>query len=660
MLDPRREKLHPHNSNPDLSTWSDSEVEAEFLDVANVRIRYLDFRALEDTDKLSLYAHYKQGTVGDSSERTTPLDDKGAIKNLFWKSLQGMSRADAQRNYLATYHRLRRQLHGEDELPKIQEILLDTIIQTRHRKQWLREGYARQSLIPFRTEYFTTLYPDQLSPEMAAEYASKVGVRYKHTIAQRYLVDLRATRPPTPVNDAQFQFFLTEMSYSKLIFPLSSLERSKQLPYLELFGLNGDSGDIHLIDTTPVHALPIQPESGCHLGPAVICLVRDPATRELRPTAIALENINAVEHFPPRVDFPETLKTLHVVHPDHGLAWELAKLYALQGVDYVLGLGGHVVLHVSLMIPIALALQDTLRQCGAHSVYGRMLEEHTYLLLATNSFVLHSEYSVLWPDCRQQPYDAFCVSADLEKEDFDDLGGAFQVARLMLSGWRNHPFFTEVDDARMLHNGNGASDLGTYRALLRRVKETVDAFVQGIAALVGSDDEEQRFVRIFRERLMAHLPEKSRLAGELRAVTDDGWMREVLSYAICNSIEHSIDHFQAGMMAEATHPRLRQPIDFADRSRDPAHIHTRVGALNTLSDRSKYYLLNEITKKDITVKTYGDLFFKEGGYFGGRAHGRKEALRGLEQRFAARMTELCAASGSDHVEFCDIATSIQF
>ncbi|HZH77131.1 MAG TPA: hypothetical protein VEY88_13960 [Archangium sp.] len=161
-------------------------------------------------------------------------------------------------------------------------------------------------------------------------------------------------------------------------------------------------------------------------------------------------------------------------------------------------------------------------------------------------------------------------------------------------------------------------------------------------------------------QLMAHLPEKSTFKDELRASKNDGWMSEVLSYAICNSIEHSMDHFHAGMMAEATHPRLRKPIDFADKSRELGHIHTRIGALNTLSDRSKYYLLNEITKKDIPVKTYGDLFFKGQGYLGGTAYGPKEELRELERRFAARMTELCAASGSDHVEFCDIATSIQF
>ena len=44
MLDPRREKHPRHSGNPDISTWSDSEVEAEFLDVANVRVRYLDFQ----------------------------------------------------------------------------------------------------------------------------------------------------------------------------------------------------------------------------------------------------------------------------------------------------------------------------------------------------------------------------------------------------------------------------------------------------------------------------------------------------------------------------------------------------------------------------------------------------------------------------------------
>src|SRR3712207_8222735 len=57
------------------------------------------------------------------------------------------------------------------------------------------------------------------------------------------------------------------------------------------------------------------------------------------------------------------------------------------------------------------------------------------------------------------------------------------------------------------------------------------------ATLVGNNAEEQRFGRVFRERLMAHLPEKSKLKDELRAAKNDDWMCEVLSYV--RSEEHT-------------------------------------------------------------------------------------------------------------------------
>jgi hypothetical protein len=81
-----------------------------------------------------------------------------------------MPRVEAQRGYIAAYARLRRKLHEEDELPKLQDLLLDNVIATRHRKRWLEDAHEPRSLTPFKTPYFTTLYPDQLTAEMAAEY----------------------------------------------------------------------------------------------------------------------------------------------------------------------------------------------------------------------------------------------------------------------------------------------------------------------------------------------------------------------------------------------------------------------------------------------------------------------------------------------------------
>ncbi len=688
MIYHSRAKLQQGRSN--LDSLSDEEVAEEFLDVVHVGIRYLNPKALSNTEKLSLYAYYKQATQGDTAEDPPSLDQESAIKHLFWKNLRGMSRIDAQRKYLETYARLRQKLHVDKELPEIEELLLNSIIPTRHRNAWLQEGYPSQSLRSFKTPHYTTLYPDQLPAEMAHAYAANVGLRYKHTIIQRYLLDRRATRPHTPIHDDQFQFFLTATSYAKLIFPLSSIEAAKRRPYLRLFapvnrdgpdnGDNGDNGDsadnLYIMDTTPMRALPIRAQDGCYIGPAVVCLRRDPEKDTLQPIAIAIENIHDIAEAAPQKRFPQTLESLTVVYPDHGLAWEMAKLYVLQGADYTVGLGRHVILHISLMNPIALALEQTLRQCGTDSVYGRILKEHTYLLLATNSFVLHSAYSVLWPDYKRQPYDAFCCTADVDAGDnagdnadgFDDLGGAFELAKLMLSGWEGHPFFTQVDDVELLHNTAYVDGIGPYRAFLRRIKHRIDAFIGAITTVVGEDARERHFEAVFREQLRLHLPECSKLADALRPPSPEDTSEDIpdtsisaiISYVICNGIEHAIDHFHTAVAADYILARIRKPIAFDDRNRDLSYIHATIGGLNTISDRANYYLLNEITKKSIPIKTYGDLFFKEGGYFSHITHERREELIAHERQFAADMSALCAASGRNHLEFYDIATSIQF
>jgi hypothetical protein len=80
-----RSRKGPRKDGRDLEIdpLSDAEVEEEFLDIANVGVRYLDYRALSDTDELNLYAYYKQGTRGDTVEGASPLDGKDAIKYLF-------------------------------------------------------------------------------------------------------------------------------------------------------------------------------------------------------------------------------------------------------------------------------------------------------------------------------------------------------------------------------------------------------------------------------------------------------------------------------------------------------------------------------------------------------------------------------------------------
>ena len=66
-----------------------------------------------DEDLLSMYALYKQATEGDvSGDRPGFTDFKGRAKYDAWAELEGMSREDAMRKYVALVERLQEDLGG--------------------------------------------------------------------------------------------------------------------------------------------------------------------------------------------------------------------------------------------------------------------------------------------------------------------------------------------------------------------------------------------------------------------------------------------------------------------------------------------------------------------------------------------------------------------
>ncbi|KAH9404417.1 hypothetical protein TYRP_000240 [Tyrophagus putrescentiae] len=60
-----------------------------------------------DQELLEIYGLYKQGTEGDCNiPKPGMFDLKGKAKWEHWNSLKGMSKADAQKKYIAKVHEL--------------------------------------------------------------------------------------------------------------------------------------------------------------------------------------------------------------------------------------------------------------------------------------------------------------------------------------------------------------------------------------------------------------------------------------------------------------------------------------------------------------------------------------------------------------------------
>jgi len=60
-----------------------------------------------DSELLELYAYFKQATVGDcNTDRPGMLDFKGKAKWDEWKKLAGLSKSDAEKQYISIANRL--------------------------------------------------------------------------------------------------------------------------------------------------------------------------------------------------------------------------------------------------------------------------------------------------------------------------------------------------------------------------------------------------------------------------------------------------------------------------------------------------------------------------------------------------------------------------
>lgn len=60
------------------------------------------FKKMTDDEQLSLYANFKQGTIGDvNTDRPGMLDFKGKAKWDAWNKLKGTSKEQAWANYIS-------------------------------------------------------------------------------------------------------------------------------------------------------------------------------------------------------------------------------------------------------------------------------------------------------------------------------------------------------------------------------------------------------------------------------------------------------------------------------------------------------------------------------------------------------------------------------
>ena len=82
---------------------------SEAFNTAAVEIKNIKSDPTDD-EKLKIYSHYKQATVGDvNTTRPGMLDFTGKAKWDAWSALKGTSKKDAEATYIETVEKMKEQ-----------------------------------------------------------------------------------------------------------------------------------------------------------------------------------------------------------------------------------------------------------------------------------------------------------------------------------------------------------------------------------------------------------------------------------------------------------------------------------------------------------------------------------------------------------------------
>ncbi len=611
-----------------------------FEDIAEVKIKHLNFNAMPINAKLKLKCYYKE-----VSRRNRAL-----AKALNRKRIP--KRDDSEQEYIRIYQAVKKM-----EMERKLKIFARQIRDSPERREWLKEGHMPGSLkhCDLDPSFPSNIFPDQLPDRMITEYLETAGKTYAAVVSSMLSCNLKADILPRPMADSEFNYLLTESFMCKLIYAVNELENPGVKDYVDLFGISPSSYYKYFImDTTIIRANVIQRKDGFFIAPSVVLLEQETELKNPRAVAIAIENLDHVDQFPPQ-PFPANLKGLTVLYPEDGLAWEMAKLHTVQNGYYMNCGGMHEAAHFNLLGPAGTAFEQIRADPISHndSILANIIGAHTYMSVQINTSVFNTAQSVVF--AQDMPTYAWNTDAELGHT-------IFHLYRLMDIGWENHPIYkfgSQLLEIRYHYN------ISNFRKLIFELKMQVDEFSRKIVDILGNETQEQLFFSDFVNRAF-----KMSAKGSFMKLNCGNWvesncvstsiMKKTLSAIIFSGMEHSLEHklYEHPLFKQVGHLRIRKPVPFDDRSNDPEHVYKYIEDINTLADRAKHQLTSNLAFHDHSTKTCRHLFLKEGGYFSKVEHPRKEEMQAVEKEFVRELIVLFESDISS-AAFATVGISIQ-
>jgi hypothetical protein len=399
--------------------------------------------------------------------------------------------------------------------------------------------YRRLKLKPHQVKAtvhqgFTSLFPDQIPKDVLIDYFRNTRERYLSVRKGKIYLDYLGERKQCRISDNDFMSVISNTLYGKAIYSFDELDSTAIKHYMKLFGISTTDKYL-LIDVTVVRAMPIRKEDNVWLAPSVVLLKKKDIqngckTTSLTVVSIAIENLNHIDEKELNVTFPDTLNNLNIVRPTEGLTWEMAKLHVLQSLCYVFSLGEHGHLHFTLANPIGMTSLATRNDdLSKSSIISKILLDHTYLQVPTDSYVIHFKASVL--TLENAPYYGWNSRN----------GGPYKLIQCILNGWENHPIY-KTRNMFIVRDHLGSK----YCDFVNRIKYLVMEWVEKWFDLVCTDPNEIQFMRDYKTKLWEILPIDSFLRKPYENIRADSdyveLFKKLVAFIIYNGIEHSLDH----------------------------------------------------------------------------------------------------------------------
>ncbi|OXA47982.1 uncharacterized protein LOC118437140 [Folsomia candida] len=654
-----RKKSH-HSSTLAEPQKSSPELVSRFTNTAQVFVPLLLPGLISSSDRLHLYSLYKQATSGNCP---ISLGNFRGPK-LSWLSLRGMPTTRAMEKYANFYETLR-----------LKEV--EHLTQQNYAGALTREFKTLHNFEPVLHPGHILIPLNQLPPRTLNEYNSAVKTKYMAAGRGKVAYEEGAMHDPRQISDPHFLAIWTETHFSKLVTHLAP-GRVELAPYRDLFGVEGNAEDYFIVDLTGVQAIPLRKSDNAVLSPCVVLLKLSPPSQQL--VAIAIENLfetrsNSKDlNMPP---FPAVLGNLRLVAPTDGVAWEHCKLHGALNANYISGMGLHTVLHAALAGPISLTFESMAgnKRSRPNSVIRRIFEVHSYVHCGVDSNAFDFKESVLFAE--GSPYYPWPVDTAN--------GGIYNVARLICDGWgqpeTKHPIYDGYNNSRKenIITYTEHEDVLPFRKFVNSFAPPIKEFVMKVVSLVGRDETEMSYMAEFLTALRDKLPSESWVRTELKDCFDlndnffegETLIAKLLNFFIFNAVLHSVEHclLESKLMKDF-HGIIRIGVDFENTKTRREDISECMRKINSVADRSKMYLMNNMVSYPHLSRNFADFFAKEGGYFGSEVFSssnfpldRLKVLKSYEEEFASGLERIFEGKINSgvcaNITLSDLGVSVQ-